>query len=223
MPGFAERLARKARQAGEALKSEYEAGKRGDTAVAEPIWATPKQQLDAILGWLGGAKATKSTATGAATDRPGPSRDESPHTDQQPDPLANTEPTESTEPTDAELDEIATQLGGVDWSAVRSSVGERSGEAADAVRAMAAKVDWDKVQPVAAQVSSALITAVAAGRLPIAGRLGPIVAQAIAGQSAIGQRLAARTALPTDLRRVIDATSSSAETRAAEPPAVGTP
>ena len=39
----------------------------------------------------------------------------------------------------------------------------RAAEAAHAMKSMAAEVDWDKVQPVAAKVSSALIAAVASG------------------------------------------------------------
>ncbi len=82
---------------------------------------------------------------------------------------------------------------------------------------MADHVDWSKVQPVAAQVSSALIAAVASGQLGLGGRLGPTVARAIVDQGGLGQRVgaavqrrqAAAPAAPEvpDFRGAIEATS----------------
>jgi hypothetical protein len=83
------------------------------------------------------------------------------------------------------------------------------------MRDMAAQVDWAKVQPVAAQVSSALIAAVASGRLPVGGRLTTTVARAIADQGGLAQRVAQtldqnRSALPPDFRQAIGTTSTEA-------------
>ena len=81
------------------------------------------------------------------------------------------------------------------------------------MRAMADHVDWGKVQPIAAQVSSALIAAVATGRIPVGGQLGPIVARAITDQNSLGKRVAqnlqdSRTTVPTEFRGIIEATAS---------------
>ena len=67
----------------------------------------------------------------------------------------------------------------------------------------------DAVQPLAAQVSSALIAAVAAGQLPIGGRIGGIVARAMVDQGGLGQRLgrqvlADQKVARPELRQVID-------------------
>ena len=69
------------------------------------------------------------------------------------------------------------------------------------------------MQPVAAQVSSALIAAVAAGRIPVGGRLGPIVVRAITDQNNLGRRVAANlehtaTPVPPDFRGIIEATAT---------------
>ena len=76
---------------------------------------------------------------------------------------------------------------------------------------MAQQVDWGKVQPVAAQVSSALIAAVASGQLGLGGRLGPTLARAIINQGGLGQRVAGKVTAsaspPPDFRGVIEASS----------------
>ena len=68
--------------------------------------------------------------------------------------------------------ELADAVRSVDWAAVRTATAERGGEVASAARAMAAEVDWQRLQPVAVDLSSALIAAVASGRLPLGGHLG---------------------------------------------------
>jgi hypothetical protein len=125
--------------------------------------------------------------------------------------LLRRRPTQANETvTDADVDDVAVALRGVDWTGVRASATDRAGEVARSVRSMAEHVDWARVQPVAAQVSSALIAAVAAGRLPVGGRVGPLVARAIVDQGGLAGRVAARlepSTLP-DLRDVIDTTAS---------------
>ncbi len=169
----------KATGAAQTLKDEYAAGRRGDDAPAEKIWATPKEQLDAVLGLLRSA----------------------PHTDV---------PDDATMAADA--DEVADALRGVDWGSVRAATAERTGDAAKAMKQMADQVDWAKVTPVATQMSSALIAAVAAGRLPVGGRLGSTVARAIIDQGGLGQRVASKVAAepataPPDFRGAIETTS----------------
>jgi hypothetical protein len=79
------------------------------------------------------------------------------------------------------------------------------------MKAMADQVDWAKVQPVAAQVSSALIAAVASGRLPVGGRLTSTVARAIVDQGGLAQRVGQTVeSLPPDFREVIDTTATEA-------------
>lgn len=181
------RLTRAARAAAASLKAEYEAGKRGDDSPVTPLWRSPKEQLDAVLGLLRSA-ATDSSADAGDTETP-----------------------------DTEADEVAAALHGVDWDAARAAMSEKTAEAARTVRSMADHVDWAKVQPVAAQVSSALIAAVASGQLGLGGRLGPTVARAIVDQGGFGQRVgaavqrrqaAAPAAAPVpDFRGAIEATS----------------
>ena len=77
---------------------------------------------------------------------------------------------------------------------------------------MAEQVDWSKVTPVATQVSTALIAAVASGQLGVGGRLGSTVARAIVDQGGLGRQVAARVAtrevdVPAEVRRVIDTTA----------------
>ena len=83
----------------------------------------------------------------------------------------------------------------IDWRAVKST----TKDTAATMREMAAQVDWSKVQPVAAEVSSALIAAVASGELKLGGALGGRVARAIMNDDQLGQRVAA------NLRRTHDA------------------
>jgi hypothetical protein len=114
---------------------------------------------------------------------------------------------------ESDADEVAAALRGVDWTQVRAATAERTTDVARTMRSLADHVDWAKVQPVAAQVSSALIAAVAAGRIPVGGRLGPIVVRAITDQNNLGGRVAANlehsaTPVPTDFRGVIEATAT---------------
>jgi hypothetical protein len=175
------------KHAAQTLKDEYAAGKSGDDTPAQPIWASPKEQLDAVLGLL------RTATTAPQPGEPG-------H-----EPLSD-------ETMAADADEVAEALRGVDWANVKTAAAERTGDAARTVKAMADQVDWAKVQPVAAQVSSALIAAVASGQLGVGGRLGSTVARAIVDQGGLGQQVAKRVnaqqlAVPSDLRRIIDATA----------------
>ena len=113
---------------------------------------------------------------------------------------------------DDDAEQVATALRGVDWAEVRTAAANRTTDVTRTMRAMADHVDWAKVQPVAAQISSALIAAVAAGRIPVGGQLGPIVARAITDQNNLGKRVAqnlqqSRSTVPTDFRGVIEATA----------------
>jgi hypothetical protein len=203
--GAARRLARSVRatdwkgrvkQAAQTLKDEYEAGKRGDDTPAQPIWASPKEQLDGVLGLL---KSAAASVVPSASDQVGAAPAE--HVDD--------------ETIAADADQVAEALRGVDWSTVSAAAAERTSDAARTVKAMADQVDWAKVQPVAAQVSSALIAAVASGQLGVGGRLGSTVARAIVDQGGLGQQVAKRVtaqqlAVPSDLRRIIDSTAREA-------------
>jgi hypothetical protein len=109
--------------------------------------------------------------------------------------------------------EVADAMGAVDWAAVKSATAKGAGEAAERMRAMAAQVDWDKVQPVAAQVSSALIAALASGQIPLGGPLTGRVARTIMNDQNLAQKVAdtlARTpaSMPPDFRGVIDTTGT---------------
>jgi len=213
-PGSAGRLAAslrstdwkgRAKQAAQTLKDEYEAGKRGDDAPVQPIWASPKEQLDAVLGLLRSA---------GARDQPGePGHEAIADGTMAADTMAAGTMADGTMAADA--DQVAEALRGVDWNKVKAATAERSTDAARTVRAMAEQVDWAKVQPVAAQVSTALIAAVASGQLGVGGRLGSTVARAIVDQGGLAQQVAARVnaqqlPVPADLRRVIDATARDA-------------
>lgn len=112
---------------------------------------------------------------------------------------------------------VMSALRDVDWAAVKAATTERTTEAAQRMRAMAGEVDWGKVQPVAAQVSSALIAAVASGHVPLGGRAGSTVARAIMNDRDLAQRVATslhrdQAPLPPDFRgelgEIIDTTAS---------------
>lgn len=114
--------------------------------------------------------------------------------------------------TEAEAEQVAEAIRGVDWASVRAAAAERTSDVTRTMKAMADHVDWAKVQPVAAQVSSALIAAVASGRIPVGGQLGPIVARAITDQNNLGHRVAqnlqrAQTEVPPGFREIIDTTA----------------
>jgi len=113
--------------------------------------------------------------------------------------------------------EVADAMRGVDWAKVRASTSAKSSDAAKSMKTMAAEVDWEKVQPVAAKVSSALIAAVASGQIGVGGRLGPTVARAIMNDRNLAGRVSTSMAdddvTPPDLRHIviagaIDTTSS---------------
>jgi hypothetical protein len=193
------RLAKQAKLAASTLKAEYEAGKRGDDAPAAVLWSSPIAHFDAFLALLGSTRAQAAPVEPAAAE-----------------PVAGVAPeaaaAEAVEA--AEAAEVTRLLGEVDWAAVRESAGSRSADAVQAVKAMSAQVDWAKVQPVAAQASSALIAAVAAGKLPVGGRTGALVARAMLDQGGLGQRvgrqMAGQVRVSPDLRRAIDIVDSIA-------------
>ncbi|HEY4609281.1 MAG TPA: hypothetical protein VIH06_08755 [Ilumatobacteraceae bacterium] len=184
----------KAKQAAASLKAQHAAGRDGDESAAEPIWPTPTQQLDALKGLF----RTKSTGANAA----------SAEVVDQPEVVD-----EATLEHDAA--DVAEAMRRVDWTQVRVVTTERTTDVARTMRSLADNVDWNKVQPVAAQVSSALIAAVAAGRIPVAGSLGPMVARAITDQNSLGRRVAAdlakdKSAVPPDFRSAIETTAEEA-------------
>jgi hypothetical protein len=199
------RLAKQAKLAASTLKAEYEAGKRGDDTPAAVLWSSPIAQFDAFLTLLGSTRAqaapVEPVAAEPATAGPVAAEPVEPAT------AAATEAVEA-----AEAAEVTRLLGEVDWAAVRESAGSRSADAVQAVKAMSAQVDWAKVQPVAAQASSALIAAVAAGKLPVGGRTGALVARAMLDQGGLGQRvgrqMAGQVRVSPDLRRAIDIVDS---------------
>ena len=174
----------KAKAVAAALKAEHAAGLSGDDSPAQPVWPTPQEQLAALRNLF---RSSRSSAT---------------------------EPAEVDEGgLDDDANEVAEALRGVDWSEVRAAAANRTSDVTKTMRTMADHVDWSKVQPVAAQVSSALIAAVAAGRIPVGGNLGPLVARAITDQNNLGKRVAqnlqrSRTPVPTEFRGVIEATAS---------------
>jgi hypothetical protein len=179
----------RARRAAAALRQDYEAGKRGDDTEPEPLWASPKEQLAAMIKLLSSARRSQQVPTG---DEAAPFGDQADGT------------------ADAEAADVATALRHVDWAGVRAATAERTSDAAAAMRSMADQVDWAKVQPVAAHVSSALIAAVASGQLRLGGKLGPVVARAIADQGGLGQRVVRQidreqAPMPPDFRGAIEA------------------
>ena len=189
----------KAKKIAASLKAQHAAGRDGDDSPAEPVWPTPKEQLDALK------KVFRSSSPKSATvEDDVDTAIDGPHDD---------------ESLDRDAEQVAQALRGVDWGQVRAATSERSTDVARTMRALADHVDWAKVQPVAAQVSSALIAAVAAGRIPVGGPFGSMVARAIADQNNLGKRVAAnlqRTSATTppdfrpDIRRAIEATATEA-------------
>ena len=171
----------KAKAIAAALKAEHAAGLAGDDAPAQPVWPTPKEQLQALKRLFRAAPAEPAALDEAEVD--------------------------------SEAQEVAEALRSVDWAEVRSSAASRTNDVTRTMRAMADHVDWTKVQPIAAQVSSALIAAVATGRIPVGGQLGPMVAKAITDQNNLGKRVAqnlqhTQTPVPTEFRGIIEATAS---------------
>jgi hypothetical protein len=177
----------KAKQAAASLKAQHAAGRDGDDSPAEPIWPTPKDQLDALKNLF--------HKTPTDTDAPSPSPE-----------------VVDEAALDHDAAEVAEAMRRVDWAQVRVVTSERTTDVARTMRSLADNVDWNKVQPVAAQVSSALIAAVAAGRIPVGGSLGPMVARAITDQNNLGRRIAAdlakgNSAAPPDFRTTIESTA----------------
>ncbi len=177
----------RAKQIAASLKAQHAAGRDGDDSPAEPVWPTPKEQLEAL----------KKLFRKDSPDNISTARDKAP--DEQ--------------NLDNDAAEVADVLRRVDWAQVKAATAERTNDVARTMRSMAEHVEWTKVQPVAAQVSSALIAAVAAGRIPIGGQLGSMVARAIADQNNLGRRVAANleqspTNVPPDFRGVIEATAT---------------
>jgi hypothetical protein len=218
--GAARRLARSVRsadwkgrvkQAAQTLKDEYEAGKRGDDAPAQPIWASPKEQLDAVVALLRSARDVA----------PAPS-DDNDAADVDASGTAAVRDVDGTAGAD-DVATVAAAMRSVDWAAVKSATAERGADATRVMRTMADQVDWTKVQPVAGQVTSALIAAVASGQLPVGGRIGGSVARAIVDQGGLGQRVTQRVSadgapLPPDFRPVIEATGSEVVAPPPPPP-----
>ena len=189
----------KAKEIAASLKAQHAAGRDGDDSPAEPVWPTPKEQLEALKKVLR-SSPPKSAIGGPAAEAD--AKPDVPHDD---------------ESLDRDAEAVAQALRGVDWQHVRSATSERSTEVARTMRSLADHVDWAKVQPVAAQVSSALIAAVAAGRIPVGGPLGSIVARAITDQNNLGNRVAANlqrtsASAPPDFRpdihRAIETTAT---------------
>ena len=186
--------AAKAKEVAASLKEQHAAGRAGDESPAVPVWPTPREQLEAFKHLFRSTPKDQPTSDGA---QPGHDHAE------QPDDVG----------VDSDAEQVAEALRGVDWTQVRAATAERTNDVARTMKSLADHVDWAKVQPVAAQVSSALIAAVAAGRIPVGGRLGPIVVRAITDQNNLGRRVAANleqsaTPVPPDFRGVIEATAT---------------
>ena len=205
-------LKRRATDAAAVLKSEYEAGKRGeDDTPVTPLWASPKEQLDAVVALL---RSARDMAPAPSDDNDAADVDAS-----------GTAAVRDVDGT-AGVDDVATvaaAMRSVDWAAVKSATAERGADATRVMRTMADQVDWTKVQPVAGQVTSALIAAVASGQLPVGGRIGGSVARAIVDQGGLGQRVTQRVSadgapLPPDFRPVIEATGSEVVAPPPPPP-----
>jgi hypothetical protein len=178
----------KAKEVAASLKAQHAAGRDGDESPAVPVWPTPKEQFDALKHLFHSS----------------PKAAERPH--EEADAPADAEAT-------ADAAEVADALRRVDWAEVRLATAGKANDVTRTMRSLAEQVDWAKVQPVAAQVSSALIAAVAAGRIPVGGRLGPLVVKAITDQNNLGKRIAVNleggeARLPPDFRGVIEATAT---------------
>ena len=179
-----QRALRKAKAVAAALKAEHAAGLRGDDSPAQPVWPTPSEQLAALKRLF---RTSRSSSVALVPF------DEA--------------------AAEHEANEVAEAIRRVDWTDVRAAAAERTNDVTRTMRAMADHVDWSKVQPVAAQVSSALIAAVAAGRIPVGGRLGPMVARAITDQNNLGKRVAqnlaeSKTTVPAGFREIIETTAT---------------
>jgi hypothetical protein len=111
----------------------------------------------------------------------------------------------------ATAEEVADAMHKVDWAKVKAATASRTADATQGMKSMAAQVDWAKVQPVAAQVSTALIAAVASGQIPLGGHLGGRVVRTIMNDRDLAQKVASTLArtpgqMPPDFRGVIETT-----------------
>ena len=188
------------------MKVEYEAGKQGDTAAPAPIWATPGEQLEAVTRLLRSAGRARPAA--ATTDRTA-TADDVAHDD--------TTPHDGDDESDAAS--MSAAIRHVDWSRVREATADRTSDVARSAKQLADQVDWSKVQPRAAQVSRAVIAAVASGQLGVGGRVGGMVARTIIDQGGLADRVGGLLERePEQLRRdvsgvglaVIDTTATDA-------------
>lgn len=223
------------------LKAEYEAGQQGDDAPSATLWAPPAQQLDAFVGVLSGLRRPSRSTPTEPPPVPG-ATDVADLVDvacgadvadlidaasgAEVADLSDVSGVADQPPSDtslsADADEVSGLLQRIDWAAVRDSASARSGDATRAVRAMAAQVDWAKVQPVAAQASSLLIAAVASGQMPVVGRTGTLVARAMLDDGGLGERVGRQlmneASRRPEMRTVIGVVDSIASQR---PPAAG--
>jgi hypothetical protein len=177
----------KAKEVAASLKAQHAAGREGDESPAVPVWPTPKEQLDAVKHLFRSSPKEAVPEDGDAVAEDAPEN--------------------------SDATEVAEAMRRVDWAEVRAATAGRTNDVTRTMRSLADQVDWAKVQPVAAQVSSALIAAVAAGRIPVGGRLGPMVVKAITDQNNLGKRIAVnlednKAPLPPDFRGVIEATAT---------------
>jgi hypothetical protein len=200
----------RAKDAVEQLRNDYEAGKRGEDIEPQPLWMGPRQQLDTMVAMLRRASAATpadgsrlSLETGgkvAASDGS--------------DPAGGMDREEVTFD-DVDIDALADEVEGVDWARVRAATAEKSAEAAAVMQRLATNVDWSRAQPMVRQLSSALIAAVASGRLMPGGPLGAMVARTIVNDANLGAAVAERlrqrgTTPPADFRSYIDTSASEA-------------
>jgi len=174
--GFLRRAAERARQAADALRDEYRKGKEGDDSPVQPIAPTA---VDVIKAWM----ARPTDEEGAAPTDTGID--------------TGTSTSTSTEEEQA-ASQVASLLGGVQWSRVSDAV--RDNAATQRMRELADQVDWAAAKPVAARVASVLIAAAAAGELGgLHGATGRYVARTIANEMGLAEKVAQRL---TDQRNV---------------------
>ena len=212
-------ITQRASEAAKSLKAEFNAGQQGDETPPVPIWAGPKGQFEAIMALLrdannvtpdgnaGGSQArsdggevrsdggevqgdgdeARSDGDEARSDG-GDLRADGGDLRADGDEAQGERGDGSVSSSDDQL-AVSQAIAKVDWSKVRSTTSERSGEATRMMRSMAQQVDWAKLGPAATKVSSALIAAVASGQLPVGGRMGGQVARAIVNQGGLGQQV----------------------------------
>ena len=199
----------RAKRIGASLRAEYRAGVRGDESPVAPIWAPPGEQLDRLLRAVRARGGTDAASEPAGAEP----ADTMPQQTPGDAPSADGHHADRSGHDRDDAQELARAMRGVDWAAVRASVGDRSGDVRRRLTSLAAQVDWAAVQPAAAHLSSALIAAVAAGRIPVGGPIGATVARAIVDQGGLGALVSDElrhhgTGLPPDFRDVIDTTAS---------------